>query len=73
MRITVRVVPNAKKERIEAFASGLKVYVTAPALEGKANKRLLEVLAAYLKLKKSSLKIIKGESSRNKVVEVAGK
>ena len=71
MRISVRVVPNARKERVEAFASGLKVYVTAPAIEGKANKRLIEVLASYFKIKKSGLKIIKGRASRDKVVEVS--
>jgi len=71
MRISVRVVPNARKERVEAFASGLKVYVTAPAIEGKANKRLIEVLSKHLKVRKSSLSIVKGTSSRDKIIEVA--
>ena len=71
MRIQVRVVPNAKKERVESFASGLKVYVTAPALEGKANKRLIQVLSRHLKVKKSCLSIVRGETSRDKIIEVA--
>ncbi|MBN2120719.1 MAG: DUF167 domain-containing protein [Candidatus Omnitrophica bacterium] len=70
MMLKVRVVPRAKKEKIEEFQQGLKVYVTAPALEGKANKRLLEVLATHLKVKKSSLKIIKGQTSRDKIIEI---
>ena len=71
MKIRVRVIPKAKKERVEGFGDGLKVYVNAPALEGKANKRLLEVLALHLKVKKTSLRIIKGETSRNKIIEIS--
>ena len=70
MKIKVRVIPKAKKEGVEGFGDGLKVYVSAPALEGKANKRLLEVLASHLGVKKSSLAIIKGKTSRNKVIEI---
>jgi uncharacterized protein (TIGR00251 family) len=70
MKIKLRVIPRAKKERVEESASGLRVYVNQPAVEGKANKRLLEVLAAYLKVRKSSLSIIKGKTSRDKIIEI---
>ena len=73
MKIKVKVFPKAKKERVEEFGEGLKIYVAPPALEGKANKRMLEALAAHLKIKKSALKIIKGKTSRDKVVEVLNK
>ena len=66
----MRVTPLAKKERVEKVSGGFKVYVCAPASEGKANKRLEKVLSAYLKVKKSSIKILKGAKSRNKVVEI---
>ena len=61
MRIKVKVIPNAKKERIEDFDGGLKIYVNKPALDGKANARLLEILAVYFNVKKTSLEIIKGQ------------
>ena len=70
IKIKVRVIPRAKRERIEEFDAGLKVYVAKPALEGKANKRLIEVLAPYLEVKKSSLKIIKGQTTQDKIIEI---
>ena len=70
MRINVRVIPRAKKERVEQFGKGLKVYVNAPASEGKANKRLGKLMSTHFKVRKSSFKIIKGEKSRDKVVEI---
>ncbi len=70
MRVDVRVVPRARKERVEKFGEGFKVYVSAPASGGKANKRLEKVLSVHLKVKKSSLNIIKGAKSRDKVVEI---
>jgi len=70
MRIKVRVIPRAKKERIEEFDAGLKVYVTKPALQGRANKRLIEILAPYLKVKKSCLRIIKGLTAPDKIIEI---
>lgn len=73
MKIKVRVIPRAKKEKVEEFGEGLKIYVAAPALEGKANKRVLEVLALHLEIKKSSLTIVKGKTSRDKIVEVLNK
>lgn len=42
----------------------------APALDGRANKAVVEVLAEFYKVKKSSVRIIRGEKSREKVVEV---
>lgn len=70
MTIKVRVIPRAKKEKIEEFNEGLKVYVTAPAIEGKANKKLIEIIAAHFKVKKYNVAIIKGESSREKIIEI---
>ncbi len=47
-----------------------KVYLTAPPVEGKANKLLLELLAKYFNLKKSQIRIIKGGRTRDKVVQI---
>jgi uncharacterized protein YggU (UPF0235/DUF167 family) len=42
------VTPNAKKKRINISENGVKVYLTAPAVDGKANKALIEFLAEYV-------------------------
>jgi len=68
--IHVRVVPNAKRNEISEKAGKLKVRVTAPAVDGKANKASVKVLAEYFKVKKRNIRIIRGEKSREKVIEV---
>lgn len=71
MKIQVKVSPNAKEAKVEKESGGiLRVKVNAPAREGKANKRLIEILAEYFSKPKSSIKIVKGINSKNKVVEI---
>ena len=69
MRLTVRVIPNARKIKIVQEPDRLKVYIKAPAVDGKANRALLETLSDHLGIKKSQIKIIRGEKSRDKVIE----
>ncbi|MBD3264580.1 MAG: DUF167 domain-containing protein [Candidatus Omnitrophica bacterium] len=68
--IKVKVMPRAKREKVEKTDEGFKVYVKEPAREGKANKRLVEILSTHLKVKKRCLRILRGEKSREKTVEV---
>ena len=68
--IRIRVVPRAKKRMIREETDGLKVYVTAPAVDGKANKALTESLAEYLNVKKNRIEIVHGLTSRDKVVQI---
>lgn len=68
--INVRVIPKAKKNDVVKTDSGLKVYLTAPPQEGKANKALLEILAERLHLRKSDLSIIKGKKSKDKIIRI---
>lgn len=70
MTIKIKVIPKAKKELIKEGASGLKVYLTQPALEGRANKRLIEMVAEHLHIKKYNITIIRGEHNREKVLEI---
>ncbi len=70
MLVNIKVIPKAKKIHIKQEAGRLKVYLTAPAIEGKANSALIEILADYFKVKKSSVSIIRGEKSREKVVSI---
>lgn len=70
--IQIKVVPNAKKAHIKEEERLLKVYLTAPAVDGKANKALIPVLAAYFGAKKSQVEIIKGLKSREKTISING-
>ena len=68
----VRVQPRARREQITGvLGDALKVSVTAPPIEGRANAACCELLAKILRLPKSSVTIAAGESSRNKQVRVA--
>ena len=70
-RLAVRVTPKASRARIEAGEGGvLKVYVTAAPEDGKANKAVLALLAKHLGVAKGRLRIVAGETGRDKVVEV---
>ena len=70
MRIKIKVIPGAKKERVERGPDFLKVYLTQPPVEGKANKRLIEVLAEHFDVKKYQVNIVAGHKSRQKIVEI---
>ena len=69
--INIRVIPNAKKNNVSEDQGKLKVHISAPAVDGKANKALIKVLAEYFKIKKSGVRITRGTKSREKVVEIS--
>jgi uncharacterized protein (TIGR00251 family) len=72
-RLTVRVTPNAGRNEIIAFSGGvLQVRIAAPPVKGKANKELTDFLSKTLGVRKSSISIIKGQTSRNKVIAIEG-
>lgn len=68
MRIEVKVVPGAKKNLWKEEAGHYKVYLHAPAVEGKANQALIDFLAEHFSVKKTQVEIIKGLKSRHKTV-----
>jgi uncharacterized protein (TIGR00251 family) len=69
----VRVQPRAKRNAVTKVADGsLKVYVTAPPEDGRANEAVVETIAEWLGVKRRQVEIIRGATSRNKVVAVAG-
>ena len=71
--ITVRVQPGARQNQVVGYAGGvLRVKVSAPAVEGKANEALLAYLARLLDVRPRQLAIVKGARSREKVVRVDG-
>ena len=71
--LLVRVQPRAKRNAVQlAAGGGLKVYVTAPPEDGRANEAVVELLAERLRLKRRQVEIISGETNRNKVVRITG-
>ena len=71
--INVRVQPRASRDRVLGFRDGgLRVSVTAPPQDGRANTALLELLADGLGVARSRLRIVRGHTARDKVVEVEG-
>jgi uncharacterized protein (TIGR00251 family) len=72
MRIEVKVIPNAKKNSLEKTAAGYKARLTAPPVDGKANEALIELLSSEFGVPKRDIEITKGNTSRNKIVEIRG-
>lgn len=71
MYIKIKVVPRAKKsEIIKLDKDYFKIKVLSPPIKNKANKEMIRLLADYCNVNKSAIKIIKGEHSREKLVEV---
>ncbi|MBU2101836.1 MAG: DUF167 domain-containing protein [Candidatus Omnitrophota bacterium] len=70
MRINVKVIPGAKKDTIEEDAGGLRVHMRAAAIEGRANKQLIEMLAEHYKTKKYRITITRGSKSREKIIDI---
>lgn len=68
--LNVRVIPNARQNRVVEESNRLKVYLTAPPVEGKANKALIEFLAERLGVKRTKIRVIRGEKSRDKVLHI---
>lgn len=70
---SVRVHPRTKKNAITgALGDSLKLSLTAPPSEGRANQACIEFLAEVLRVPRSSVTIAAGQTSRNKVVRVSG-
>jgi uncharacterized protein (TIGR00251 family) len=69
----VRVQPRASRNAVAGeMGDALKIALTAPPVGGKANDACVEFLANLLKVPRSSVTITSGESSRNKVIRIAG-
>jgi len=69
----VRVIPRASRNEVEGITgNALKVRVTAPPVEGAANKALIELLAERLKIRKSQIEIVAGQTSQHKMISVVG-
>lgn len=73
LTLDVQVQPGASKDEIVGVHAGrLKIKTAAPPENGKANKRLIEIVADALGVSKSQVDITAGKTSRRKTLEVSG-
>jgi len=71
--IKVKVEPRSSRSCIVGpYGDGIKVKLTSPPVEGRANKELIELLASAYGIKKADVEIIAGHNSKNKVVALRG-
>ena len=72
MNIQITVRPDAKREGVEKLADGTyRVAVHAPPHEGRANAAVIQLLADYFSVPKSTIEIVRGETGRKKWVRLS--
>lgn len=70
MIVNVRVIPRARKNQITVDEDGtVRVHTSAAPADGAANDAVIKMLAEHFKIPKTSIRIIRGASTRNKVIE----
>jgi uncharacterized protein (TIGR00251 family) len=73
VEISVRVHPNAARNKVVGVTDGVwQVRVSAPPVKGKANQALITFLSGLLDVGKSRIDIIRGHTTRNKVIAISG-
>lgn len=73
LTLAVKVAPRAARNQIAGLEAGaLKVRLTAPPVEGAANRALVKLLSKTLKVAKGKVVVVAGERSRAKRVEISG-
>ncbi len=69
----VRVTPRSSRSEVSSYEGGvLSVRVTAPPVEGEANKAVIELVSALLRIPKSRIEVKSGASERRKSLLIAG-
>ncbi|KKP59512.1 MAG: hypothetical protein UR53_C0001G0012 [Candidatus Magasanikbacteria bacterium GW2011_GWC2_34_16] len=71
MKISVKVLPRSSRDEIKKLPDGsFKVKLTSAPVDGKANDALVELLSEYFNTSKSKIKLVKGLTSKNKIIEI---
>lgn len=71
--LKVRVNPRSSRSQVTAWQDGvLHIKLTAPPVEGAANKAAVEFLARTLGIRKSQVALVSGQTGRDKTFEIAG-
>ena len=69
--IKIKIVPGSSKNKIiGAYNDALKITITAPPVEDKANNKCIAYLAKYFDIAKSKIEIISGKNSKNKLIKI---
>lgn len=66
--LRLKISPNASKNEIIRSSDGIKIKITAQPIDGKANKCLVEFISKKYKIPKSSIEIVRGETSKEKTI-----
>jgi len=66
--LTLKIVPNSSKNAIVIEEGFIKIKITAQPIENKANKALVEFLSKELKVPKTAIEIVKGDTSKDKTL-----
>ena len=73
MKLHIRVIPNARRTEFAGRREGeLVLRLSAPAVDGKANKAAIEFLADHFRIPRSRITLVAGEKTRHKVFELDG-
>ncbi len=71
MLIRVKAKPRSKKEGVKQISEDYyEVRVNVPPEKGKANERIIQLLAQHFKVPKNAVKLVRGETSKEKLFEV---
>ncbi len=71
-RVSLRVIPGSSVVEVKIVGDEIKVKLHAKPEGGKANKELIELISKKLRIPRSNIKIVKGFSSRKKVLDIEG-
>jgi uncharacterized protein len=72
-RLSIRLTPRADREEVTGFEGDtLRVRVTAPPVDGRANEALTRLLASRLGIARGAVRVVAGQASRSKVVAIDG-
>lgn len=67
----VRVMPRARQNSVDVAPDGtIRVHTTAVPADGAANAAVIKMLARHFDVPKTSIKIIRGETARNKIIQI---
>jgi len=71
MKINVKAHTNAKKNEVKKTDDiNFEVYTTATPENGKANLSIIELLSKFFRIGKTKINILKGQTSKNKIIEI---
>ncbi len=70
--IRLKIIPNSSKNELISDNQMIKIKITAPPIDNKANKALIEFLSKKLKTAKSNIQILKGELNKEKTLLIQG-